>query len=102
MKTSQILKAIVIGALADAAIFFVPFPFRFFFAFLFIFFAFRFFGYRRSWGWRGNYYSGYAMWQNSDYARRWHGMTPGQRKAFTEKMQQELFKDTDAYSGTKS
>ena len=43
MKTTQILKAMPVGVLAGAAIFFIPFPFRFFFGFLLIFFAFRFF-----------------------------------------------------------
>ena len=52
MKTTHILKAILIGILAGAAIFFIPFPFRFFFGFLVIFFAFRFFAWGR---WRGNY-----------------------------------------------
>ena len=43
MKTIQVLKAILTGAIAGAAIFFIPFPFRFFFYFLslsFLHFAF--------------------------------------------------------------
>jgi hypothetical protein len=43
MKTTKILKAILIGIVAGAAIFFIPFPFRFLLGFFLIFFIIRFF-----------------------------------------------------------
>lgn len=93
MKTTQVLKAIVIGAVAGAAVFFVPFPFRFFFIFLLIFFAFRFFAWRR-WktggGWQKNYAS-YSFLHNHIYAERWRNMSDDERKAFIKKMENELF-----------
>ena len=94
MKTTQILKAIAFGVLAGAAIFFVHIPFPFFLAVIFIFFAFRFLGGRRRWGWHHGYYEGYNFWHNPENACKWHSMTPDQRKAFTEKMERELFADT--------
>jgi hypothetical protein len=91
MKTMQVLKAILIGAIAGAAIFFIPFPFRFFFIFFLIFFAFRFF----TWGrWKrgygaGNYYA-HQFW-NPSYTQRWRSMSDEERKAFIKKMESELF-----------
>lgn len=96
MKTTQILKAILIGVLAGAAIFFVPFPFRFFFIFFFIFFAFRFFAWGR---WRREYwnkdYSGNHFW-NLIYTQRWHNMSDEERKTFIKKMESELFANKPA------
>ena len=91
MKTMQVLKAIFIGAIAGAAIFFIPFPFRFFFIFFFIFFAFRFFArgrWRRGYG-AGNYYA-QRFW-NPSYTQRWQSMSDEERKAFIKKMENELF-----------
>lgn len=92
MKTTRILKAILIGAIAGAAIFFVPFPFRFFFGFLLIFFAFRFFifGRRHRSTWR-NDYAPYQFMHHHVYAERWHNMSDNERKAFIKKMEGELF-----------
>ncbi len=90
MKTTQILKAILIGAVAGAAIFFTPFPFRFFFVFLLIFFAFRFFAWGR-WNrnnWNRNYQN--YFW-NPSYTQRWQSMSDDERKAFIKKMESELF-----------
>ena len=90
MKTTHILKAILIGILAGAAIFFIPFPLRFFFGFLVIFFAFRFFAWGR---WRGNY--GYnsrgSYFWNPSYTQRWQSMSEEERKNFIKKMEGELF-----------
>lgn len=91
MKTTQILKAILIGIIAGAAIFFIPFSFRFFFIFFFIFFAFRFFAWGR---WRRSYWhndkNGYSFW-NPSYTQRWQRMSDEERKTFVKKMENELF-----------
>jgi len=75
MKTTQILKAMPVGVLAGAAIFFIPFPFRFFFGFLLIFFAFSFFAWGR---WRRNYgynnFNSHYFW-NPSYTQRWQNMS---------------------------
>ena len=96
MKTTQILKAILIGILAGAVIFFIPFPFRFFFGFLFIFFAFRFFAWGR---WRRNYrynnFNDNYFW-NPSYTQRWQNMSDEERKAFIKKMESELFTNKPA------
>ncbi len=95
MKTTQVLKAILIGALAGASIFFIPFPFRFFLGFLLIFFAFRFFAFGR----RGRWNNGYAPYQfmhQHAYAERWRNMSDDERKAFIKKMETELFADKTA------
>lgn len=97
MKTKQVLKAILFGLLAGAAIFFIPFPFRFFFGFLLIFFAFRFFAFGRRY--RGGWRTGYAPYQfmhNHVYAKRWRNMSDDERKAFIKKMENELFADKTA------
>lgn len=91
MKTTQILKAILIGIVAGAAFFFIPFPFRFFFIFFFIFFIIRFFSWGR-WGrgyWRNNPHGNY-FW-NPSYTQRWQNMSDEERKAFIQKMEKELF-----------
>ena len=99
--TTKVLKAIGIGVLAGAAIFFVPFPFRFFFGFLLIFFMIRFFWWGR-WGYRGYQgYSGYGIWNNRSYAQRWHSMSDEERKAFIRKMENELFAGADPVSTEK-
>ena len=97
MKTTQVLKAILIGAVAGAAIFFIPFPFRFFFIFLLIFFAFKFFafGRRNRGGWRNNY-APYEFMRNHNYIERWRNMSDDERKAFIKKMESELFADITA------
>jgi len=91
MKTTQVLKAIIFGIVAGAALFFIPFPFRFLFGFLLIFFIIRFFAWGR---WRGGYwnrdYQGYHFW-NPSYTQRWHSMSDEERKAFIKKMETELF-----------
>lgn len=91
MKTTQVLKSILIGAVIGAALFFIPFPFRFFFIFFLIFFVFRFFAWgrwgRRGWN-RGN--NGYHFW-NPSYSQRWQSMSDEERKAFIQKMEKELF-----------
>lgn len=96
MKTTQVLKAILIGVLAGAAVFFVPFPFRFFFIFFFLFFVFRFFWWGR---WRGGYrgrdYAGNHFW-NPSYTERWRSMSDEERKIFIKKMENELFADKTA------
>ncbi|MEP6597201.1 MAG: hypothetical protein ABJA71_14710 [Ginsengibacter sp.] len=98
MKTTQVLKAVLIGILAGAAIFFTPFPFRFFFIFFFIFFAFRFFAWGR---WRRSYwgssYGGHHFW-NPSYTQRWHSMTDEERKNFMQKMEKELFANANISS----
>ena len=96
MKTTQVLKAILIGVIAGAAIFFIPFPFRFFFGFLLIFFAFRFLAFRR---YRGRWNNGYALYQfihNHAYADRWRNMSDDERKTFIKKMESEFFADKTA------
>ena len=96
MKTTQVLKAILIGALTGAAIFFIPFPFRFFLGFLLIFFALRFFAfgrYRRGWN---NGYAPYQFMHNHVYAERWRNMSDDERKTFIKKMESELFADKNA------
>lgn len=94
MKTTQILKAVLIGAIAGAAIFFIPFPFRFFFIFFLIFFIIRFFAWGR---WRnGNWnngYNGYHHFWNPSYTQRWRSMSNEERKAFIKTMEAELFAD---------
>ena len=90
MKTTRILKAILVGALIGAAIFFIPFPFRFFFGFFIIFFIARsFFG----WGWRGrgHYNNRFGMFRKHEYAERWRNMSDEERKTFISKMEKELF-----------
>lgn len=97
MKTTQVLKAILIGVVAGAAIFFVPFPFRLFFIFLLIFFAFRFFAFgRRYRGGRRNGFTPYQFMNNHTYAERWRNMSDDERKAFIKKMENELFADKTA------
>jgi len=86
MKTTQVLKAIFIGAAAGAIIFFTPFPFRFFFIFFLLFFVFRFFAWNK---WRRNY-ADQHFW-NPSYTQRWRNMTDEERKAFMQKMEKELF-----------
>ena len=94
--TTKVLKAIGIGVIAGAAIFFVPFPFRFFFIFFLIFFAFRFFWWGR---WRPGYHRySYGIWNNPTYAQRWHSMSDEERKAFMQKMEKELFGNADPLS----
>lgn len=89
MKTTQVLKAILFGIVAGAAIFFVPFPFRFFLGFLLIFFAFRFFAFGR---WRRSYQErGYNHFWNPSYTQRWQSMSDDERKTFIRKMENELF-----------
>lgn len=86
--TTQILKAILLGILGGALLFFMPFfIFRVLFIVLIISLLFRFFGFRRRW-YRGN--EGYNFW-NPSYTQRWQNMTAEERKAFTEKMEKELF-----------
>ena len=97
MKTKQVLKAILFGAVTGAAIFFIPFPLRFFFGFLLIFFAFRFFAFGRRF--KGAYRSGFAPYQfmhNHAYADRWRNMSDDERKVFIKKMESELFADKTA------
>ena len=89
MKTTQILKAILIGAVAGAAIFFVPFPFRFFFIFFFLFFIIRAFAWRRRSYGKGNY--NMRQFWNPSYTQRWQSMSDEERKAFMQKMESELF-----------
>ena len=96
--TTKILKAIGIGMLAGAAIFFIPFPFRFFFGFFFIFFVFRFFFWRR-WGYHR--YSVYGIWRDPSYAQRWRSMSDEERNAFIQKMEKELFAHADPLSSAK-
>jgi len=91
MKTIQVLKAISIGVIAGAAIFFIPFPFRFFFVFFLVVFAFRFFAWGRS---RRNY-GDHHFW-NPSYTQRWQNMSEEERKAFMQKMEKELFTGTNA------
>jgi len=90
MKTMQVLKAILFGAVAGAAIFFIPFPFRFFFGFFLIFFVIRFFVWGR--GSRNRDYNGYHHFWNPSYTQRWRSMGEEERKAFIKKMESELFK----------
>ncbi|MEP6684521.1 MAG: hypothetical protein ABJA35_14725 [Parafilimonas sp.] len=92
MKTTQVLKAILIGVVSGAAIFFIPFPFRFFFIFFLIFFIIRFFawGRRRRCSWNSNY-NGYQHFWNPSYTQRWRSMSDEQRKTFIKKMESELF-----------
>jgi hypothetical protein len=91
MKTTRVLKAILIGAIAGAALFFIPFPFRFFFIFFLIFFAFRFFAFGRYRGnWR-NEFTPYQFMHNDVYAERWRSMSDEERRAFLKKMEAELF-----------
>jgi len=92
MKTTQVLKAILIGIVAGAALFFIPFPFRFFFIFFFLFFSIRFFAWgrwrRRQWRDGNNNY--YHFW-NPSYTQRWQNMSVEERKTFIQKMEKELF-----------
>lgn len=91
MKTRQILKAILFGVVAGAALFFIPFPFRFFFVFFLVFFIIRFFAWGR---WRGGYWrkndNRHYFW-NPSYTQRWQNMSEEERKAFIKKMEGELF-----------
>ena len=91
MKTTKILKAILLGIVAGAAIFFIPFPFRFLLGFFLIFFIIRFFAFRR---WRDGYgphnFGRHYFW-NPSYTQRWHSMSDEERKAFIKKMEAELF-----------
>lgn len=93
MKTTQVFKAILIGVLAGAVIFFIPFPFRFFLSFLLIFFAFRFFAFGRYRRGRNNGYAPYQFMHHQVYAQRWRNMSDDDRKAFIKKMESELFAD---------
>jgi hypothetical protein len=92
MKTTQILKAIMIGILTGAVFFFIPFPFRFFLVFFFIFLSFRFFR-------RGRYARHYREHQfgnyfwNPSYTQKWRGMSEAERKNFIQKMEKEFFAD---------
>lgn len=91
--TANIFKAIGIGILAGALLFFIPFPFRFFFIFFLIFFAFRFFAFGR---WRRRYWNDenfnrYHFW-NPSYTQKWRSMNDDERKSFIQKMENELFK----------
>jgi len=92
MKTTKVLKAILIGVVAGAAIFFIPFPLRFFFVFFLIFFVVRFFAWRRRGhgSWNRNF-SGYQHFWNPSYTQRWQSMSDEERKAFIQKMEGELF-----------
>ena len=100
--TAKILKAVGIGVLAGAAIFFVPFPFRFFFGFFFIFLALRFFWWG-TWRYRSyRVYGDYNIWNNPSYAQRWHSMSDEERKAFMQKMEKELFANADPLSAEKN
>ena len=87
--TTNIFKAILIGLLAGALLFFMPFfLFRIVIFILIISLVFRLFGFRRRWA-RG--YGGYGFWNNPLYMQRWHSMSDDERKAFREKMEKELF-----------
>jgi hypothetical protein len=92
MKTTQVLKAILTGAIIGAALFFIPFPFRFFFIFFLIFFSIRFFAWGR---WKRSHWHDHPyrnnFW-NPSYTQRWHNMSEEERKAFMQKMETELFK----------
>lgn len=90
MKTTQVLKAILFGVIAGAALFFIPFPFRFFFGFFLIFFIIRFFVWG---GWQRGYWRErrqHYFW-NPSYTQRWQSMSDEERKAFVKKMETELF-----------
>ena len=88
--TARVLKAILIGVLAGAALFFIPFPFRFFFGFFIIFLIARaFLG--RGWRGRGFYNNRYSMFRKHEYAERWRNMSDEERKTFIGKMEKELF-----------
>jgi hypothetical protein len=92
MKTTQVLKAILTGAIIGAALFFIPFPFRFFFIFFLVFFCIRFFAWGR-WkrsNWHDHPYRNY-FW-NPSYTQRWQNMSEEERKVFIQKMEAELFK----------
>ena len=91
MKTTQVLKAILFGVIAGAALFFIPFPFRFFFGLFLIFFIIRFFVWG---GWRRGYWRNqreHYFW-NPSYTQRWQNMNDEERQAFIKKMEAELFK----------
>jgi hypothetical protein len=92
MKTTQVLKAILFGVAAGAAIFFIPFPFRFIFIFFLVFFVIRIFAWRR---WRRGYWHdgnyNYHQFWNPSYTQRWRNMSDEERKAFIKKMESELF-----------
>ena len=91
--TTNIFKAIGVGILAGALLFFIPFPFRFFFIFFLIFFAFRFFTFgrfRRRGHWNDENNNRYHFW-NPSYTQRWRNMNNEERKSFIQKMESELF-----------
>jgi hypothetical protein len=92
MKTTKVLKAILIGVAAGAALFFIPFPFRFFFIFFLIFFSIRFFawGRWRARNWSDGYNNYHHFW-NPSYTQRWRSMSDEERKIFIKKMETELF-----------
>jgi hypothetical protein len=86
--TTQILKAVLLGVLGGALIFFMPFfLFNVLFIVLIIGFIFRFFGFKRR-GFGPN--DRYNFW-NPSYTQRWQNMSEDERRAFTQKMEKELF-----------
>ena len=91
MKTKQVLKAILFGIVAGAALFFISFPFRFLFGFLLIFFIIRAFAFRRRMHHWGNGFNRNHFW-NPSYTQRWQSMNEEERKIFIQKMESELFK----------
>jgi len=89
---TNILKAILAGFLTGVLIFFMPFfLLRFLFIALIIGLIFRLVGFRRRWHGASGPYS---FWRNPDYRQRWHNMSREEKKAFREKMEQELFAGT--------
>jgi hypothetical protein len=90
--TTNVFKAILIGLLAGALLFFMPFfLFRVLVVILIITLLFRLFGFRQRWQGR---YGGQGFWNNPLVLQRWCNMSDDERKIFKEKMEKEIFAGT--------
>lgn len=99
--TKQILKVVLAGALAGAALFIMPFLIiRLVVFFLLISLIFRLVGRRGHWqhqSWR----YGIDPQKRYAFAKRWHNMSTDERTSFMQKMEGEMFNKQESVTETK-
>lgn len=99
--TKQILKVVLAGALAGAALFIMPFLIiRLVVFFLLISLIFRLVGRRGHWqhqSWR----YGIDPQKRYAFAKRWHSMSTDERTSFMQKMESEIFNKQESVTETK-
>lgn len=90
---TQVIRAMLTGLLSGVLLFLMPFfLLRVVFIFLLIGLIFRVSGFRGRWYRR---YGNTGFWSNPEYARCWHNMSDEEKKAFKQKMENELFSNSN-------